>query len=96
MNKTTIELHRIKDTTSFVSHMGIPFCQDSASTLDFLVEWSQRPENIGQKIYRHAVRAAEENVREEPHSWSNSNAPEFVYPRKCDYVTYLDIYHQDK
>lgn len=93
MNKTTIELHRIKDTTSFVGHWGIPFSQESAPTLDFIVEWSQRPENLSQKIYRHYVRPAEENIREEPHSWSDGGP---VYPRKCDYVTYLDIYHQDK
>lgn len=96
MNKTTIELHRIKDTTSFVGHWGIPFSQESGPTLDTIVEWAQRAENVGQKIYRHVIRAEEENVREEPHNWPGSNAPEFVYPRKCDYVTYLDIYHQDK
>lgn len=90
MNKTTIELHRIKDTTSFVSHMGIP---SGEHALDSIVEWSQRPENIRQSIYRHFIRAEEENIREEPHSWSPGGP---VYPRKCDYVTYLDIYHQDK
>lgn len=95
MNKTTIELHRIKDTTANVSHRGVPWT-DADSTMNIIVEWSQRPENLSQRIYRHAVYYKEENVREEPHSWSDSSAPEFVYPCKCDYVTYLDIYHQGK
>ena len=94
MNKTTIELHRIKDTTSFVGHWGIPFAQDSGPTLDSIVEWTERPENVGRRVYRHIVRAEEENVRHEPHNWPDSSAPDFIYPAKCDYVTYLDIYWQ--
>lgn len=93
MNKTTIKLHCIKDTTSFVGHWGLPFSQDSQSTLDRIVEWSQSRKGKNQKIYRHIVRTEEENVREEPHSWSVGGP---VYPCKCDYVIYLDIYHQDK
>jgi hypothetical protein len=91
MNKTSVELHRIKDTTSFVSHMGIPFWQDSQSTLDALLDWAQLPENAGRKVYRHLVRADEENVRREDHTWTEGG---HVYTHKCDYVTYLDIYWQ--
>lgn len=89
MTKTTIELHRLKDTTAGVGHMGLLFHQDSQSTLDALVEWTRQ--NSESKVYRHILFRVEENVRDEPHSWDR---PEFVYPRKCDYVTYLDIYHQ--
>ncbi len=94
MRKSTIELQRIKDTTAGVSHGGVPF--DGPAILDRIVEWSQQPENVGQKIYRHVVRSADENIRPEPHSWPNSNCPDFVYTHKADYVTYLDIYHQDR
>lgn len=94
MDKVTIELHRIKDTTSFVGHGGIPFWQDNEATLNRIVEWSRQPENVGRKIYRHVVYSKEENVRKEPHNWPGSNAPEFVYSHKCDYVTCLDIYYQ--
>ncbi len=92
MTKTTIELHRIKDTTAGVSHMGIPF--DGPAILDRIVEWSQQSENAGCRVYRHVVYSQDEGVRAEPHSWPDSNAPEFVYTHKADYVTYLDIYHQ--
>ncbi len=92
MTKTTIELHRIKGTTAGVSHMGIPF--DGPAILDRIVEWSQQSENAGRRVYRHVVRSCDENVRSEPHNWPGSNAPEFIYPCKADYVTYLDIYHQ--
>jgi hypothetical protein len=96
MKKTTIELHRIKDTTACVGHTGIPFWQDSASTMDVIVEWSERPENLSQKVYKHIVYSNDENIRHEPHSWANSNNSGYVYSHKCDHVTYLDIYHQDK
>lgn len=89
MNKTTIELDRIKDTTANVGHMGIPF--DGPAILDRIVEWSQQPENTGCRIYRHVVRSQDENVRFEPHNWPRSD---HLYSHKCDYVTYLDIYHQ--
>ena len=94
MKKTTIELHRVKDTTAGVGHWGVPFSQDSSTTLDVLTEWTQSPENAGRRVYRHVVRSVDENVRHEPHTWSTSNPPSFVYPNKCDYVTYLDIYWQ--
>ncbi len=94
MTKTTVELHRIKDTTTCVGHGGIPFSQDSSTTLDVLAEWTSAPENAGRRVYRHVVRSAEENVRKEPHTWPDSNCPTIVYPRKCDHVTYLDIYWQ--
>ena len=89
MNKTTIELDRIKETTVGVGHMGVPF--DGPAILDRLVEWSQQPENTGCRIYRHVVRSQDENIRHEPHYWSNGNTP---YSHKSDYVTYLDIYYQ--
>ena len=89
MQKTTIELHRIKDTTAGVSHMGVPF--DGPAILDRIVEWSQQPENTGKRVYRHVVHSQDENVRKEPHTWNDRG---FVYPCKADYVTYLDIYHQ--
>lgn len=92
MTKTTIELHRIKDTTAGVGHMGVPF--DGSAILDRIVEWSQQPENAGRRVYRHVVYSQDENVRHEPHNWPGSNAPEFIYPDKADYVTYLDIYWQ--
>lgn len=92
MTKTTIELHRVKDTTAGVSHWGVP--TDGPAILDRIVEWSQQPENTGRRVYRHVVHSCDENVREEPHSWANSNNPGFVYTHKADYVTYLDIYWQ--
>lgn len=92
MIKTTIELHRKKDTTANVSHMGVPF--DGPAILDQIVEWSQHEENAGRRVYRHVVYSQDENVRHEPHSWGDSNNPGYVYPCKADYVTYLDIYHQ--
>lgn len=92
MNKTTIELHRIKDTTAGVGHWGVP-C-DGPAILDRLIEWSQEPENVGRKVYRHVVHSQDENVRHEPHSWFDSSVPNPVYTHKSDYVTYLDIYWQ--
>ena len=92
MTKTTIELHRIKDTTANVGHSGVPF--DGPAILDRIVEWSQQPENAGRRVYRHFVYSQDENVRHEPHTWENSSDPGFVYTHKADYVTYLDIYFQ--
>lgn len=93
MTKTTIEINREKDFTSGAGRMFERFYGDDApAVLDALTAWTCRPENVGQKVYRHSMYRTEENVREEPHQWGNGSG--YTYSHKCDLVIYLDIYHQ--
>ena len=104
MNKTTIELTRIKKHWSGYGLMNQPFTQDSAATLEAICVWSAKPENKGQTVYRHAVRDEIERVGEDGLAYvagcshSESGKP-MTYSLSynipyCDLVYYLDIYHQ--
>lgn len=61
MNKTTIELDRREHIAGYGS-FSHPFSQDSQSTLDALIEWSQCDENRNKRVYRHILRVEEENL----------------------------------
>lgn len=92
MNKTTIELNRLK---GHWSNWGRLFEKwdgpDNPLFFDAMVEWSKS--NPSAKIYRHHHWRVEENKATEPITVVTSYDPERkVYP--CDLVDYLDIYWQ--
>lgn len=85
MNKVTLEYCRKKSLERY-GDMYPPKEQD---ILEKLMEWSK--DNQDKKIYKHFIRAIEEN-----HTDENPYKPEkcSFTVRRCDLVYYLDIYYQ--
>jgi hypothetical protein len=98
MEKTSIELRRDENHPKGYGNWNDPTA-DSSEILDRLINWAQRPENLGQKIYRHVLRIAEEKVGElgeydfSVGGWSQAFERGHGIQR-CHRVIYLDIYHQ--
>lgn len=92
MDKTTVELDRIKDHWAQWGVLSDKWGggSDSSLVLDLLIEWSKK--NPEAKIYRHLLRCVEENVSAQPTLKTSSNGTCEVY--LCDRVVYLDIYYQ--
>jgi len=84
MNKSTIELQRIKNFPYGYGRMSYP-TENSYIVLDKLVEWSK--ENPNTKIYKHIVYASRENIHKEFGEVDTSTY--------CDVVDYIDIYWQE-
>ena len=98
MKKTRIEVKRMDNCPSGYGQWGQPTA-DSQEILDLLIEWAQRPENLGQKVYRHVLSVTEEKNGElgeydfTKDNWTMKHEPGHGIQR-CHRVTYLDIYHQ--
>ncbi len=84
MTKETFELKRDTDHIYNYGQMYPPYSTDSISTMDFLVEWSKRPENKDKVIYKHYIRQMQENPRPD-------DDKELIM---CDLVYYIDIFSQ--
>ena len=98
MNKTTIELRRYENHPCGYGKMNLPN-ESSSEILDRIIEWAQKPENIGQKVYRHLLRFEEEKGGElgeydfSKGGW-NAHLDRGHGIQRCHLVIYLDIYHQ--
>ncbi len=109
MTKETIELERDPNHLKNYNRMDERGTEDQF-TLDVLLEWSQQPDNLNKKVYRHKVRRSEENIGRIDRYWHYGvviTKEQFEEPRPsgadpqgwyttnyCDLVYYLDIYWQ--
>lgn len=97
MDKTTIEVLRIPNHWAGYGYM---VSSEKRSDEDILIEWSKKPENLSKRIYSHQRRLEEENHRRVTEGEYAKDQE--LYKRKdwlkelCDYVIYLDIYHQEE
>ncbi len=91
MDKDTIEIYR--KTNAVLNYDFIINPVKEVDVLNCLMDWSNKEENKGKKVYKHLIDWKYENVSKE-----NFYSPYRINCKvpHCDYICYLTIYFQSE